>query len=415
MDNFNIIDTDKTMGRQKLAQSFAANPKSFMDECQSRKIPLSYLLNEKSPEPSTSKAPDEALFEVAGHLGLYPKGDGSKPSSTVEEFFNTKAGINVFWGILDHDFERILGVNQLAEVGFESQSSEADLTPGSAFQPRSQMPLVDRAKFSPRFRITDLTQRTMTIRGLSYEQPEFKGPAEAAESVMKPVAPGTKIPTTTVVTGTRQGTVKKIGEGLVIDDNLVGNSLFMEAFRMRVELIAIRTEGALVNQGVEIAIKRLDPSANTNFVALGATPDIADIIRVNLESGPGNAYMYNTLIMRQSQAYEWIQANVQSPNNIFGIPADRFNEVFPGIRVINNVAGATRLAFVGDSDIPGWTDEKFIALDDRFSLIYVRRGNGMRDDSDTDIETQTRRRFLTQFYDWWLVDPNGVRGWRLNA
>ena len=415
ISNYSGLPGTQTMARDKLAQSFGANPKTFIDECDHRKIPLSHLLNEKSPDPSNDKAPNEALFEICGHLKLFPRGDGYNPSSTVEEFFASAAGRQLFWAILDHDFERVLGVNQLAQVSFESAASEADLTPGGGFSPYDRLPVENRAKFSPRFGIGDLTERTQTIRGLSYMQPQFEGPTDADENTMKPVAPNAKIPTTTTIVGERSASLMKIGEGIKIDDNLIGNSQFMEAYRMQAELIALRTAAAIANQGVEIAIKSKDISANTNFQSLGANPDVQDVIRVNLDTGPNNAYMYNTIIMRQTQAQEWIYANIQQgSNNVFGIPPDRFNEVFPGIRVINNVGGPTRLIFVGDDDIDGWTDEKFITLDSRFSLIYVRRGNGMRDDSDTDIETQTRRRFMTQFFDWWLVSPDGVRGWRLS-
>ena len=413
--SFSILSGSGPIGRDKLAAHFAANPKPFMDICHQRKIPLSALFNELAPEPGSGDAPKEALFEVAGHLGLYTKSDGYKPSSTVEDFFSTTAGINVFWGIMDHDFERILKINDLTEVSFESAAAESDLTPGGGFSPYDRLPLVNRPKYSPQFGITDLTQRTQTVRGISYMQPEFQGPTDASENTMKPVAPNAKIPTTTTVVGERSASLMKIGEGLLIDDNLTGNNQFMEAYRMHAELIGLRTAGAIANQGVEVAFKSKNPSANDNYTSLGATPDVEDIIEVNLDTGPNNAYMYNTLIMRRTQAKAWIKANITSgTDNVFGIPAGRFNEVFPSIRVVNNIGGPTRLIIVGDTDIDGWTDDKFISIDDRFSLIYVRRGNGIRDDSDTDIETQTRRRFLTQFFDWWLVSPSGVRGWRLS-
>ena len=412
--NFNILSPDLLSDRSALAKSFKANPKPFMDECQGKKTSLAHLFNKFAPEPTTSSMPKEALFEVCGHLDLYPSDNDDQASSTVGDFFNAgAAGINLFWGVLDHDYNETLGINQL----LATTASETDLVPGSGFSPRAQLPMVNTQQMSPRFRITDLTPRVQTVTDLSYEQTQFQGPTNAADYVMKPVAPNAKIPTTTTIVGSRFGNLKKIGEGLKMDDNLTGNQMFMTAVRMQVELIALRTEQAIVNNGVKILFDSIG-SAPTDFELLQANPDMADVIKVNLESGTNNAYMYNLLIFRQSEAEKWIEANIQNGQNLIfsNLPEGRFSEVFNSIRVINNVSGATSIAFVGDSEIEGWgpANERFLGVDQRFALIYVRRGSGFRDDSDTDIETQTRRRFLTQFFDWWLVIPAAVKGWRLS-
>lgn len=410
------IQTNEPISRERLAQKFKADVKGYLQTCEARRINLGQLFQEEAPEKDSSRSPEEALFEVCAHLDLYPSGSKKDPSSTVEQFLATPAGTQLFWAVLHNDYETALGLNDMTEETFAGAASETDLTPGGSFSPYAQLPLENKLRFSPRFPISALTPRVQTIPGLSYEQPEFQGPTATDEHVMKPIAPNAKIPTTTTVVGERQGKLKKIGEGLKIDDNIIGNNMFMEAYRMQVQQIALRTEQAIVNNGVEIMFKSLQPG-NTNFDSLGSNPDLKDVIEVNLEQGVGNVYQYNLLIMRKSDAREWIYANINSgTDNTFAgqISPGRFDSVFPNIRLINNISGPTSLAFVGDSEIDTWTDSRFIATDPRFSLIYVRRGQAMRDDSDTDIETQTRRRFLSQMFDWWLVNPNGVKGWRLS-
>ena len=415
MNNFNVVTSENDLkDRSAIARAFKDNPASFLDECQARKISLNHLLEEKSEDPGNGVP---AIFEVAARLDLYAKGSGDKPSSTIYDFFSTKHGMNIFWSILDHDYNRVLGIDKIEKQQFESIGSEADLTPGSSFAPRDQLPLENKLRFSPRFRISDLTPRVQTVSDLFYEQAEFQGPTDGDEYVMKPVAPNTAIPTTTTIVGTRAGSLQKIGAGIKIDDNITGNGMFMEAVRMHVEQIALRTENAIVNNAVKILFDSLG-SGTTNFTSLGANPDLSAVIDVNLETGTGNAYMYDLILMRRDEAKEWIEANIQNGNNyIFGgLPPGRFEEVFNSIRVVNNVSGPTRLAFVGNNEIEGWdgSQKRFMAIDPRFCLVYVRRGRGMRDDSDTDIETQTRRRFLTQFFDWWLVNPSARIGWRLS-
>ena len=94
--------------------------------------------------------------------------------------------------------------------------------------------------------------------------------------------------------------------------------------------------------------------------------------------------------------------------------AGRFVSVFPGVTLLNSVSGPTVTAFVGNSEIPGWSTDNFIGVDQRFALSLMRRARGTRDEGDYDPETQVRRRFLSQHFDWYLEDINAVKGWAFN-
>ena len=428
MNELTVVTGDGTMTRSQLYQSFMANPKPFEQEAADRRIALPVLLNEKSPVADSSKDMPDALSSMLGRANLYISSTPSNPTSSAADFLKTSATRSLFWSVLDRDFDEGLGLHEIENnksYGVEGHASatntEQDLTPGGAFNPRTTLPLVDRRKFRPRIAISDIAGSIQTIPGNSYQTPEYNTPD--TDHRMRPVPPTTPIPTTTLTVSERQGTLKKIGEGLRVDANMEFSNLFMESIRMWVAKLALHTETAIVNAGLRVLFASIPASGTRAFQSLGATPNLEDIINVNLYTGPGNAYSYNLLVMRQSDAATWIESNTMALASAGSgntttqamIPQPgRFTTVFPGVTLLNSISAPTVLAFIGDDEISTWTATRFIGVDQRFALTLMRRARGTRDEGDYDPETQVRRRFLSQHFDWYLEDINAVKGWTLS-
>ena len=431
MNEATVVTGDGTMPRSQLYQSFMANPKPFEQEAADRRIALPVLLNEKSPSPDSHKDVPDALTSMLGRANLYISSNGNNPTSSAAEFLKTSATRSLFWAVLDRDFDEGLGLHEIENnkgYGIEGHASgtntEQDLTPGGAFNPRTTLPLVDRRKFRPRISISDIAGSIQTIPGNSYQTPEYNTPD--ADHRMRPVPPTTPIPTTTLTVSERVGSLKKIGEGLRVDANMEFSNLFMESIRMWVAKLALHTETAIVNAGLRVLYSSIPSSGERAFTAaanlLGSVPNMRNIINVNLHTGPGNAYSYNILFMRQSDAQTWIEANTlalgatssgQTTTQAMIPQPGRFVSVFPGVTLLNSISAPTVVAFVGDSEVSGWTANNFIGVDQRFALTLMRRARGTRDEGDYDPETQVRRRFLSQHFDWYLEDINAVKAWRL--
>ena len=424
MNELTVVTGDGTMTRSQMYQSFMANPKPFEQEAADRRMSLPVLLNEKSPVPEKSKDHPVALSSMLGRADLYISSNSNSATSTAADFMKTSATRALFWSVLDRDFDEHLGLYEIEnnrENYASATNTEQDLTPGGAFNPRTTLPLVDRRKFRPRISISDIAGSVQTIPGNSYQTPEYNTPD--TDHRMRPVPPTTPIPTTTLTVSERVGSLKKIGEGLRVDANMEFSNLFMESIRMWVAKLALHTETSIVNAGIRILYESVDNVAARTFEAIGATPNLKSIIKVNLHTGPGNSYMYNLLIMREAEIETWIEANTlalgatssgQTTTQAMIPQAGRFVSVFPGVTLLNSVSGPTVTAFVGNSEIPGWSTDNFIGVDQRFALSLMRRARGTRDEGDYDPETQVRRRFLSQHFDWYLEDINAVKGWAFN-
>ena len=425
MNQLNPIPENDQMSRRQLHQDFMANHKEYEQEAADRRMSIPALLNAKSPNGDNNRDHPDALSSLLGRSDLYISSDAGNSTSSAADFMKTAATRSLFWAVLDRDFDEALGLYEIENnrgnrvEGFASgTNTEQDLTPGGAFNPRTTLPLVDRRKFRPRIAISDIAGSVQTIPGNSYQTPEYNTPD--ADHRMRPVPPTTPIPTTTLTVSERQGSLKKIGEGLRVDANMEFSSLFMESIRMWVAKLALHTETSIVNAGIKVMYDSIADVSARSFTNVGATPNLQSIIRINLFTGPGNAYMYNLLIMRESEVRTWIEANTMAlsatpTNQQNTIPAPgRFVSVFPGVTLLNSVAAPTVTAYVGDSEISGWNTDNFIGVDQRFALTLMRRARGTRDEGDYDPETQVRRRFLSQHFDWYLEDINAITGWAFN-
>lgn len=433
------IADHKGLSLTQIRDAYMKNPGEFVLAASEEKRTLDSYLNTCIDEDSPESGSD-VMDYILGKEGLYTSGNNGAPSTDIKRFFEKTANRELGWAVLQRDFDNVLGLNciennkgnyngklrhlaarsfaerELAKEDAEFRrdaggNTETELTPGSASNPRATLPVVDLRKYRPPIAISDIAGFIQTITGNSYHMVTDTTPAEN-QMVYATTESGT-LETSRLTFGQKDGEMRKVGRGLEFTKRSLTNQAFMEGLRRWVMKIALRSETAIVNPGLDILYKSIAGRGAT-FTGVGATPTRRSIIKVNLYRGSGNAYLYNLLVMREEDAEHWIDANVNA-NVGTSIAADgRFATVFPGVELVNNVQGPTRVAYIGNSEIDGWADNNFIGVDQREALTLVRVVGGNMDENEYDPSTSIYTRFISQLFDWVLEDPNAVTGWSLS-
>ena len=428
------IQAHKGKSLDYIRDAYMGNPDEFVDAANEEKRTLDSYLNTCIPEADV-RAGVDVLDYILGKEELYISSNNGAPSTDVEKFFDKKAPRQLAWAVLQRDYDNVLGLNCIENnkgnyngklkhmvarefalreaaasgelpVRDASGNTETELTPGSAANPRAMLPVVDLRKYRPPIAISDIAGFIQTITGNSYHQVTDTTPAD--NQMVRATTETGELEVSRLEFGEKVGELRKVGRGLEFSKRALTNTAFIEGLRRWVMKIALRSETAIVNAGIEIMHKSLGSS----FTSVGTTPTRTSIIKVNLYRGEGNAYLYNLLIMREAQAEAWIDANVNANVGTAIAAAGRFTSVFPGVELVNNVSGPTRVAYVGNSEIDGWTSgTQFIGVDQREALTLVRVLGGNLDEQDYDPQTSVYRRFISQLFDWNLEDTNAVTGW----
>ena len=392
------------MDRDRLHRNFMEDPQNFVKQAKAAGDSLHAYMNKISPEPMSGFS-DDAMGHILQKEELRITGTPTAPSASVEDFTKNEARRELFWATLDRDYDKTSSIHDLQ---VKATNTDAALTDNTPFKVRDTSPMVERNRFQPRLRIADIASRVETIAGTTWQVPEYQTTANNERSTV--IAEATRIPTTTVTTGTQTGRTDKIGAGLRISDEYQLNALNMETIRMWVRRVAMRDEITIVNEGVAIL------AANATLVkALGAL-GLRDIIDVNLYGNGG--YQFNTLVSTRTGASAWIEANVQSLGTsnqgpILDGSNQSFGSAIAPIQLINSTYGPTRLGFVDDGAVTGLVDEELIGVDQRFALVLKRTQRGQTDETQRISSHQVTERYLTQRYGWDLEDPSAVVQWTM--
>lgn len=410
--------------RKGLHEKFTADPKGFYEEAMDKKVTVPTLFREKVDD-TLEKSEDRKLDPLNWMLrkeGLSIRSVDGYASSSIEDFMKSDATKQLFWSVLDNDYDSNFGFDEIGKQAADGTLTDAGLVDNSPFKPRYTTPMAELQRFSPRVRVVDIVGSVETIPGTTFQQPEFRGdPAtteagrQAAEQ-SRDIGEAGRIPTTTLRVGTSTGQTKKIGEGLRISTEATFSEMYMESVRIWVRRLAMRDEIRMVNEGIDI-LRQLAETQTAD--PLTGTPSLDEVIKVNLYST--GAYNFNLLIANQDNAHLWIAANVRSG---FGgtsyypadMPADRFGTVFPGVQLVNSVYAPTRLAVVNNGEgglVARPTGTHLIGVDQRFALSLKRTARGMVDEEIYDARHQVRERYITQRYGYHLIDVESVKYWTL--
>ena len=421
--------SQQALTRKGLHEKFSADPKAMYEEAMEKKLTLPSLFREKIDD-ELEKSEDRKLDPLNWMLrkeGLSIRSVDGYASSSIEDFMANDATKQLFWSVLDNDYDQNFGFDELGKVAADGTLTDSGLTDNTPFKVRYTTPMAELQRFSPRVRVVDIVGSVETIPGTTFQQPELRGdPATTAEGRQaaeqsRDIGEAGRIPTTTLRVGTSTGQTKKIGEGLRISTEATFSEMYMESVRIWVRRLAMRDEIRMVNEGIDILRRVAETQGTPASNSLTATPSLDDVIRVNLYST--GAYDYNLLIANQGNAHLWIAANVRSgwgttPANFYpaDMPGDRFGSVFPGVQLVNSVYAPTRLAVVNDGEgglAARPTGTHLIGVDQRFALSLKRTARGMVDEEIYDARHQVRERYITQRYGYHLVDVEAVKYWRL--
>ena len=381
------------------------NPQDFVKRAKAAGDSLHAYMDKLSPNPVSGYAND-AIGHILQEEDLRITGTPTAPSASIEDFTKNEARRELFWATLDRDYDKTSSIHDLQ---LKATNTDAALTDNTPFKVRDTSPMVERNRFQPRLRIADIASRVETIAGTTWQVPEYQTTEDDERSTT--IAEGTRIPTTTVTTGTDTGRTEKIGAGLRISDEFQLNALNMETIRMWVRRVAMRDEITIVNEGVAI----LAANAGASIATL-STLSLKDIIDVNLYGNGG--YQYNTLVSTRTGAASWITANVQSlgGNNtgpLLDGSSQSFGSAIAPIQLINSTYGPTRLGFVDDGAVTGLANAELLGVDQRFALVLKRTQRSQTDETQRISSHQVTERYLTQRYGWDLEDPSAVVQWTM--
>ena len=393
------------MDRDRLHRNFMEDPQNFVKQAKAAGESLHGYMNRISPEPMSGFS-DDAMGHILQKEELRITGTPTAPSASVEDFTKNEARRELFWSTLDRDYDKTSSIHDLQ---VKATNTDAALTDNTPFKVRDTSPMVERNRFQPRLRIADIASRVETIAGTTWQVPEYQTGENNEQSAV--IAEATRIPTTTVTTGTETGRTDKIGAGLRISDEYQLNALNMETIRMWVRRVAMRDEITIVNEGVAI----LAANAGASIATL-STLSLKDIIDVNLYGNGG--YQYNTLVSTRTGAASWITANVQSlgGNNtgpLLDGSSQSFGSAIAPIQLINSTYGPTRLGFVDDGAVTGLANAELLGVDQRFALVLKRTQRSQTDETQRISSHQVTERYLTQRYGWDLEDPSAVVQWTM--
>ena len=435
---------DRDHTRSEVFNDFRNNPAPFLKAAKKKNVPLSEIFRSLSPVAEEGW-PEDPVLDMIARSGLRVSGTQNYPSSTVEDFTKTEQeyGHYLLFDYLDRCYENTLlgGVNQRDTRATDPGSGgfdESNFLAGQVYRPYMERPLTQRKPLSPQVRIGDVVSRVETVNEDLVRQPEFitnqdslaagtyNQPTENVDStgrlVFNPnetminIAPGGKIPTTTIKLGSRSAELKKVGIGLAVTDEFNSNSVRVSALQTWVERVAVNHERAIVNEAVKTIVDGTNAGLNNQDIPIQQSAafaaDLEGIIYVNTYFE--EPYMMDLLLCNKETARKWISANVRAGtgnvttvSNFAPYPQGRFSGIFSGIDLVNSNSQPTRLAYLNGLEAQtGLDTNHLVGIDSRVTLVMYRHARGSVNERERIPSQQLEARYMTERYGFMLEDVN---------
>ena len=392
--------------RQAVWQKFRNNPSDFQAIAKQRKLPLYEVLRIESPEAAHGY-PSNALEDMIAREDLVVHADDPNyEGSTVKDFYRLEHGPLMLYEYLDMNYERTYqaGVKRAGSNTALRQTdpgstgyTAAQFLAGQPYNPYMDQPLREETRLAPQISPDMLLARTVTVTDDQIRKPRYTTPG--GEETMVPVPAGTDIPLTVVTLQSGSVNLKKVGIGLGLTDEFLGNNSRVAAAAIWVARVAVRhlisVSREIINEMLEIA------GADAARQMTGVTKNLDGIIDLNFEFE--EPYMITTLIANKATAKEWVKAVVasgagtgaDSVGNFQPYPAGRFSDIFGGIRLLNQSSAPTGLGYIEGTNL---SNDQMIALDARSTVVMYRHTRGSINERERLTGKQMEARYLTERY-----------------
>ena len=399
--------------RKSVWEKFRRDPGEFTKEAKQRKVPLYEVLRINSPVPATGY-PINALEDVIAREGLVVHGgDAVYQGSTVADFCKKEYGQTLLLEYLDMNYERTYqngvrkSLRQTDPNGSTGYTASQFLA-GQPYNPYMDQPLREDTMLAPQIPPSMLLANTVTISDDQIRKPRYDTPE--GEETMVPVAAGAEIPVAVVTLQTSDAEIKKVGLGLGLTDEFLGNSNRVAAATIWVARVAvrhlIRVSREIVNQMVAAA------AADAARRVSGVTKNLEGIIDLNFEFE--EPYSITTLIANKATAKEWVKAVVTSGagsgsdtvGNFQPYPAGRFSDLFGSIRLLNQSSAPTGLGYIEGTNL---ANDQMLALDARSAVVMYRHARGSINERERITSRQMEVRYLTERYGTDIDEPNSYK------
>ena len=406
------------MTRQALHQDFMANPGVYKDEAKANKVDIETLFERKSGEKDPGY-PEDVLADILYREGLVINASKQEGTSTVHEFLEKgEARAELFWTILDKDYDQALGLTELEKRDI----SGSDGSFNSPFNPAATTAVYERHRFMPKITLSDIASRIEVVNDLTFQQPEYVSTKEDEET--HDIAQGTPIPTTRVRRGKVQGETKKFGGGISFTDEFALNQANMGLVRMLIRRQAMRDEIKIVNDGLSAALGAAGSDHDIDLQT--GTISFDDLLELSLFDGgldatrnpnEDNGYQLLAIFANKDVTKRLMTAysTVDNPGVFSQYPPDRFGNFWNPIQLINSgLGGPTRLGRVRDNAVQSRDADNAVVdtidngtalgLDTRYALVLFRGQS--TSESHRNPQTQVEERYNTQRFGWLVQDPD---------
>ena len=416
--------SERGFTRKELHTSYFQDYVPFCKAAERLDMSLPDFCNYASPKREYDGLPNDAIAEMFAHSNLVVNQSMRRKTATMSELADEGPTETLMWSLLDRDYDAASGMYDLektlkfADVG----ATEGELPERSSLRPRATRELYERNKFRPPIMLSQITSSMQTIDADAINLPEYTQAAEDERS--KTLTEFENIPLTSITISERSVRLKRIGAGVRVSRQFELNNIRMTAIRTWIRRQGMRDEIRMIHEGVNTLIAAA-VAAGGPVESIGTTPSFQQILGVYTGFGTSSGYAVDLLITSTTNAETFLAANTAVSQNGYvlrDLPdrAQVSGGILPRINYVNanvmevNLIGFDNVQTAGGDD-PGvdvginLPTNQMLAVDSRFALIFLRRTRGIVTAEQYFPRSESRERYMTQYFGWGEQDRDAVR------
>ena len=416
--------SDRGFTRKELHTSYFQDYVPFCKAAERLDMSLPDFCNYASPKREWDGLPNDAISEMFAHSNLVVNQSMRRKTATMAELADEGPTETLMWSLFERDYDAASGLYDLektlkfADVG----ATEGGLPENSSLRPRATRELYERNKFRPPITLGQITSSMQTIDADAVNLPEYTQAAEDERS--KTLTEFENIPLTSITLSERSIRLKRIGAGVRVSRQFELNNIRMTAIRTWIRRQGMRDEIRMIHEGVNTLIASATRTGAPAAVSIGTAPSFAQVLSVYTGFGTSSGYSVDLLITSTANAETFLQSNiaVSQAGYVLDLPdrAQISGGILPRINYVNanvrevNLIGFDRVQDSSGND-PGVDvginlhEDHMLAVDSRFALIFLRRARGVVTAEQYFPRSESRERYMTQYFGWGEQDPEAIR------